>query len=48
MKFEMIDEGFAYRCRGEAEGLAGTPRCVVTDSGEAICSFQISSGLGWA
>ena len=46
MKFGVIDEGFVYRCRSEPEGIAGTPRCVVTDSGEVICSFPISSGLG--
>lgn len=45
--FEVIDEGFVSRREpGSPTAIAAGPRCVVTPSGEILCSFMAQSTLG--
>ncbi len=47
MKYEILNEGFVYRCPdGPPEQAAVTSRCVVTPTGQVLCSFMTQSGLG--
>ncbi len=47
MKYQILDQGFIYRCPPERSGEnAATSRCVVTRSGQILCSFMTQSGLG--
>jgi hypothetical protein len=47
MKYEILEEGFVYRCPGEGpEEAAVTSRCAVTRDGEILCSLMTQSGLG--
>jgi len=45
--FKIVDEGFVYLAEENSDHLVACgPRCVVTSSGEIICSFMVQSGLG--
>ena len=47
MTFELLDEGFIYRCPAVGpEQAAVTSRCVVTREGDLLCSFVAQSALG--
>jgi len=42
--FKIVDEGFVYRAVRNT--VACGSRCVLSDTGEIICSFMVQSGLG--
>ena len=47
MNYEILEEGFVYRCPHDGpEGAAVTSRCAVTSTGEILCSFMTQSSLG--
>ena len=47
MKFEILDQGFVYKCGpGGDESSAATSRCAVTRTGDILCSFMLQSDLG--
>lgn len=45
--FQLLHEGFIHHCQtGVDEHIAVTSRCVVTHTGEILCTFMTQSGLG--